>query len=337
MLKNGWNRETVGHHIIRNNEIYGCEQAGIVGSMGCAFSIIEKNNIHDIHVRRLFSGAEQAGLKFHGAVDTVIRDNYFHHCNTGIHLDWMTQGTQVVGNLFHDNGGRSSSADGKVSFFESGSSQDIFLEVNHGPMVVANNILLSSRSVFNASHGTLFAHNLMRKVTPTTKRWLPRKTPFLHAHSTELAGEYDNRGVDDRFLNNLFVSGASLAYFDDLAKLPVMMEGNVFTMGTVASKHEKAPLIVNHFDPQITLASKNNGIYLSFEADRKWAEAPRRLVSGSILGKAIAPDLPYENPDGSPVKIADDYFGKTRNPQNPFPGPFEIDHGGRQEFKVWPK
>ena len=337
VLKNGWNRDTIGHHIIRNNEIYACEQAGIVGSMGCAFSIIEKNNIHDIHVRRLFSGAEQAGLKFHGAVDTVIRDNYFHHCNTGIHLDWMTQGTQVVGNLFHDNGGRSSSPDGKVGFFESGSSQDIFLEVNHGPMVVANNILLSSRSVFNASHGTLFAHNLMRQVTPTRERWLERKTPYHRPHSTELAGEYDNRGGDDRFLNNLFVSGASLAYFDGLAKLPVMMEGNVFTKGTVVSKYEKEPVIAENFDPQITLEAKNDGIYLSFEADRKWAEASRRLVSGSILGNAVASDLPYENPDGSPVKITDDYLGKARNVENPFPGPFEIANDGRQTFNVWPK
>ena len=204
-------------------------------------------------------------------------------------------------------------------------------------MVVANNILLSSRSVFNASHGTLFAHNLMRQVTPTRERWLERKTPYHRPHSTELAGEYDNRGGDDRFLNNLFVSGASLAYFDGLAKLPVMMEGNVFTKGTVVSKYEKEPVIAENFDPQITLEAKNDGIYLSFEADRKWAEASRRLVSGSILGNAVASDLPYENPDGSPVKITDDYLGKARNVENPFPGPFEIANDGRQTFKVWPK
>ena len=37
-LKNGWNKETVGHHIIRNNTISDCEQAGIVGSLGAVFS-----------------------------------------------------------------------------------------------------------------------------------------------------------------------------------------------------------------------------------------------------------------------------------------------------------
>jgi hypothetical protein len=64
-LKNGWNKETIGHHIVRNNTISHCEQAGIVGSLGAAFSVVTGNTIHDIHVRRLFTGAEMAGIKFH--------------------------------------------------------------------------------------------------------------------------------------------------------------------------------------------------------------------------------------------------------------------------------
>jgi hypothetical protein len=33
-LRNGWNKENIGSHIIRNNEIFNCEQTGICGSMG---------------------------------------------------------------------------------------------------------------------------------------------------------------------------------------------------------------------------------------------------------------------------------------------------------------
>ena len=58
-LKNGWNKETIGSHIVRNNHISHCEQTGIVGSLGCAFSTITGNNIHDIHVRRLFSAVRK--------------------------------------------------------------------------------------------------------------------------------------------------------------------------------------------------------------------------------------------------------------------------------------
>ena len=50
-LKNGWNKETVGSHVVRNNHIHHCEQTGIVGSLGCSFSTVTGNDIHDIHVR----------------------------------------------------------------------------------------------------------------------------------------------------------------------------------------------------------------------------------------------------------------------------------------------
>ena len=56
-----WTKENIGHHVVRNNTITHCEQAGIVGSLGAAFSTVTGNVIHDIHVRRLFGGAEMAG------------------------------------------------------------------------------------------------------------------------------------------------------------------------------------------------------------------------------------------------------------------------------------
>ncbi len=56
-LANGWNKATIGSHLVRNNHIHHCEQTAVVGSMGCAFSKVIGNEIHDIHVRRLFSGA----------------------------------------------------------------------------------------------------------------------------------------------------------------------------------------------------------------------------------------------------------------------------------------
>ncbi len=54
-LTNGWNRATVGSHRVRNNRIHHCEQTGIVGSLGCSFSTVTGNEIHDIHVQQLFS------------------------------------------------------------------------------------------------------------------------------------------------------------------------------------------------------------------------------------------------------------------------------------------
>ena len=62
-----------------------------------------------------------------------------------------------------------------------------------------------------------------------------------------------------------------------------------------------------------------------------------RLVASEMLGKAVIPNLPFENPDGSPIRVDTDYLGKKRDAKNPFPGPFETPKPGTQTIKVWPK
>lgn len=62
---------SIGHHVVRNNTVHRCEQAGIAGSMGAAFSEITDNHVHDINVEGRFGGAEIAGIKFHAPIDTT--------------------------------------------------------------------------------------------------------------------------------------------------------------------------------------------------------------------------------------------------------------------------
>ena len=91
-LRNGWNKEHVGSHIVRNNTIFNCEQTGICGSMGAAFSIIENNHIYNIYTKRQFSGAEIGGIKFHAAIDTQIKRNQIHDAGRGICLTgWLRE------------------------------------------------------------------------------------------------------------------------------------------------------------------------------------------------------------------------------------------------------
>ena len=40
------------------------DRAGIVGRMGCVFSIIEDNHIHNINNMQQLGGAEISGIKF---------------------------------------------------------------------------------------------------------------------------------------------------------------------------------------------------------------------------------------------------------------------------------
>ena len=315
-LANGWTKGNIGHHVVRNNSITDCGQAGIVGSMGAAFSEITHNTIHDIHVRRTFTGAEMAGIKFHGAIDVQISRNRIYRTCRGLWLDWMAQGTRVSKNLFYQN------------------DEDVFVEVDHGPFMLDNNLLLSPLSLVDNSQGGAYAHNLFAgsiKMLPADNR----QTPYLKAHSTAIAGYHDNPRGDDRYFNNLFVKQADMSVYDN-APLPMTMRGNVYLAGAKASAFDKGAIVKAGFEPGVQVSSKPGGLYLDIQFAPAWMVGePRQPVTSAALGKAAIPDLAYEQADGTPIRIDTDYLDKSRSESNPTPGPFEKPGQGKLSVKVW--
>jgi alpha-N-arabinofuranosidase len=91
------------------------------------------------------------------------------------------------------------------------------------------------------------------------------------------------------------------------------------------------------YDPGIKIQKKEDGIYLSWLVDKKIFKLNNELVNTSLLGKAIVPDLPFVNPDGSEIKVDKDYFGRDRNLKKPNPGPFENPGNNLVTLKVWKK
>jgi hypothetical protein len=320
-IKNGWNKATIGSHVVRNNTIYQCEQTGVVGSMGCAFSTVEDNEIHDIDSRKLFGGCEQAGIKFHGAVDVVIRHNHIHHTNgiAGIWLDWMAQGTRVTGNLLHDNGG---------------SFGDMFLEMNHGPYLLDNNIFLSEK-LSMMSHGGAYVHNLFGGGIRHL-RSDGRNVPFLAPHGTEIAGIHTPLDDDHRYCNNMFLGGNGLAEFDRCAPGAVAVRGNLYANGIKSSKHEANPGAVAASVP-FKLETRDDGMYLVLTTPALPDGFKTSAVSTATLGEAQLVKQGFTNPDGSPLMIDTDYFGKKRDAAKPSVGPFENPGSGTTNLKVWPR
>lgn len=198
----GWLKEKVGSHIIRRNNIHHCEQGGIIGRMGGVFSIIEDNHIHHINNMMELGGAEIAGIKMHAAIDVIMRRNHIHHCTMGIWTDWEAQGTRITQNLLHDNMRPSFAKQLKGGMC----SQDIFVEVGHGPTLIDNNILLSDASLRIATQGVAMVHNLICgsfTVVGGGTGW--RYTPYHMPHRTEVMGFMTILHGDDRFYNNIFM------------------------------------------------------------------------------------------------------------------------------------
>ena len=99
---------------------------------------------------------------------------------------------------------------------------------------------------------------------------------------------------------------------------------------------EKNSLVKESYDAGAKLIMEKNKIYLEIALDKNWlTEQKRKLVTTESLTKAIIPGLPFENTDGSKIKIDTDFLGQKRNAANPSPGPFEIMKSGKQRIKVW--
>ena len=263
-----WTKENIGHHIVRNNTVSHCEQAGIVGSLGPIFSVVTGNTIHDIHVRRLFTGAEMAGIKFHAAIDTEISGNHIYRTCRGLWLDWMAQGTRVSRNLFHDNAG-----------------EDLFVEVNHGPFVVDNNLFLSGTNLLDWSEGGAYAHNLLTGRI-ISRPELNRDTPYHPAHSTTVAGLVNIQGGDNRFYNNILVgegesaaagqarlpkslnptAGFGLWVYDN-REFPLQTGGNVYYHGARPYGQEAQPSVHAAFDPGVKLVVEGDTAVLHLTLD----------------------------------------------------------------------
>ena len=326
-LRNGWNKDRIGSHIVRNNTIFNCEQTGICGSMGAAFSTIENNHIYNIWTKRQFTGAEIGGIKFHAAIDATVRKNRIHDCGRGLWFDWMTQGTRISGNLLYNN-----------------DLEDLFLEVNHGPFLVDNNIMLSPSSVRTQSQGGAFVHNL---ITGTVYMWSEpnRFTPYFLPHSTDVAGLSTIYSGDDRYYNNIFVgigketdNKAKFKYglegYNN-AKLPVWMSGNIFYNGAKPCEKEKNYIESSGYNPEVKLVEAGDSVYLHLSFDQKYYSHRGEMITTEILGNAKIPEAAFDNPNGTSLKTDKDYFGHTRSAENSFTGPFVDLDKSKVVLRVW--
>lgn len=344
-LRAGWKKGLVGSHTVRNNLIYNCGQAGIVGHMGGAFSVIDHNHIYNVNAKQEFWGHEVAGIKLHAAIDTVIKNNNIHTCNLGIWLDWQAQGARITGNLFYDN------------------ARDLFIEVTHGPMTVDNNILLSPITSQNMAQGTAYVNNLMSGLFYCFT--VPhRSTPYHLPHSTEIAGAAAIYGGDDRIYNNIILGAIepyseALQYvgkaFDsfttpeerksileygtpiDFNKLintpqPVWVSGNAYAGYSAPFRKETEYLRVDGISADITADGAE--WVLSLYVPDSLASASFASISAQALGKPILSECSYDDSDGSPVDLSRDILGNKRGVSGT-PGPFSSLVPGLNRITVW--
>ena len=344
-LTKGWSKETIGSHIVRNNTIKNCEQAGICGHLGAIFSEIYNNHIYNIHTKKQFFGYETGGIKLHAAIDTSIEGNLIHNNYRGLWLDWQSQGTQVSKNIFYNN-----------------TKEDFFNEVNHGPMVVDNNIFLSKNSIINVSQGTAYLHNLvggniLMRLAPS------RFTPYHFPHSTAVAGLMGINHGDDRFYNNIFSSNTpsknkhlftGLNAFDgfplsddawyqdkkraeDFAalQLPVYIAFNLYYNKALPFEREENNIVDPTHNPTASIEQLGKKFFLKININKSYKKLETKLITTAILGSAFQTETPFENMDGSKMIFNTDFLNNLRSSKSPKAGPFELLTIGENKIEVF--
>jgi hypothetical protein len=356
-IKNGWSKENVGSHIVRNNVIFNCGQTGICGDMGAIFSQIYGNHIYDIYTKRQWGGFEMAGIKLHAPIDVLIKNNFIHNSFKGIWIDWQAQGIRITGNVLYDN-----------------SWMDFHLEVSHGPHIIDNNCFLSDLNLWNQSTGSAFINNLFAgQICKATEN--ERYTPYHYPHSTKIAGIMTTQGGDDRYYNNVFIKMPAPLYdifenakrakrekgtmdfglgiYDNYpkdfpqsdyaitelskVKLPVKAANNLYVNGAVPFNNGKEDMIINKTDSSFWIRKKADATYLHINLSDDDIKMGCRIINSMDLGEAIIPEAKFENPDGTPIFFNTDYFNEKRVVDKKCFGPFFNLSRGENKIKLWPK
>jgi hypothetical protein len=364
-IKIGWNKENVGSHIVRSNVIHDCEQAGICGHLGEVFSQIYDNHIYNIHHKRMFVGSEIGGIKLHASLDCQIYNNHIHNCDRGMWMDWQTQGTHIFRNLFYDND--------TEDFFVEVSHGPYLLDNNimlsmknirdlsQGGAYVHNlfgGFITWSRvplrfTPYHYSHET-GVHGLMTILGGDDRYYnniftgtLPQnveKEKNIGSNGWILSGAgYQEDGSilkglalynecpmpDENWYNGL----TNVSEFAD-ARLPMYCGSNLYLNDAKPYKEENNSVVCSDIKPVTEIVTEGDSVYLAFDLGNRLSEVKAVTVTTDFLGISFEPELPYENPDGTPLCIEYDFFGNSRPVGRITVGPLENVGNGPQKIKI---
>jgi len=310
--------EAFGDHIIRNNVIRRCGQAGIAGQKGATRSLICDNLIEETNYRREFGGWETAAIKFHNSVDTVICGNLIRGVFRqeqgafGIWMDFGNQGTRITRNIIYNT-----------------EAATVFLEMNHGPILVDDNVLVG-QAVESNSEATVFAHNLFVDCGYNYHADTERRSEYYKPHTTEIIGRKTGTAQDDKWFNNIFIRKgldrvkSASGYASDY---------NVFLEGARKSTFGDANSVVDPYVTNITIQDRPEGTTITFSMN----DAPFGLkgprVNAARVGVFPTVGQTIEDRHGKPIEVDADIRGSRFAP--PVAGPLADLQKGLNTI-VWP-
>ncbi len=310
--------DAYGDHIVRNNIIRRCGQAGIAGQKGATRSLICGNLIEETNYRREFGGWETAAIKFHNSVDTVISGNLIRGVFRqeqgafGIWMDFGNQGTRITRNIIYNT-----------------EAATVFLEMDHGPTLVDNNVLVG-QSVRSNSEATVFAHNLFvdcgYDYSPDTER----RSQYYKPHTTETVGHKSGTAQDDKWFNNIFIR-QGLSQVKNASGYA--SDYNVFLEGAGKSAFGDANSVVDPYIAKVEIKDQPKGAVITFSMNDAPFGVKGPQVNAALVGVFPTVGQTIEDRHGNSIKVDADINGRQH--ASPVAGPLADLQEGLNTI-VWP-
>ena len=316
----GFDVESVGHHIVRNNEIRRCGQAAIHGFKGWARSLIEGNLIEDINTKNEFGGFETGGMKIHNAVDLTIKNNVVRRVRigdvgqyAGIWIDWSAQGTRITGNVVYDC-----------------TAPALFLQNGHGGTVLVDNNVFSGE-VRTSMSNCIYVHNLF--VNCNWNYQFEKFSPvFYKPHTGIVAGEIPIAYQNDINYNNIYAQLGT----DMIPDYPgFRFDRNVFYQGAAAYPFgDENSIVKNDFVSNVVFTNFPNGVEVTFLAEKSPLKVKSPFIDYDFVGVYKITSQGLDDWKGTRYAVSTDIIGNLRSQKHTVAGPLDYLKKGKNSIKL---
>jgi len=113
------------------------------------------------------------------------------------------------------------------------------------------------------------------------------------------------------------------------------MSGNIYYNKANPSDKDVDFINDSSFNPDVKLVEEGEKGYLQLAFNKNYYDHKVKIITTEILGKAKMPKAAFDNPDGTPLKIDTDYFGKLRTGESAVAGPFSNLKTGEVKLELW--
>jgi len=117
----------------------------------------------------------------------------------------------------------------------------------------------------------------------------------------------------------------------------ITVNHNIYLNGAMPFPNKDAQSVVIDSKTDMQLQLNDHAATLKITLPPASLERKHRLITSKLIGKIPYAEMYMEHPDGMPLDLTSDFFGKAIDPANVLPGPFQELGNGENSVTLWPK